>query len=45
MLEEAKGEVAVMIENGKKILETEKIKMVEEARKEIVLWPWRLRKK
>jgi len=36
MLEEAKNEVALIIENGKKTLEADKTKMVEEAKKEIV---------
>ncbi|OIO29247.1 ATP synthase F0 subunit B [Candidatus Nomurabacteria bacterium CG_4_10_14_0_2_um_filter_30_12] len=35
MLEKAKEDVALMIENGKRNLENEKIKMVDEARKEI----------
>ena len=34
MLEKAKDEVAVMIENGKKNLENEKIKMVAQATEE-----------
>ena len=36
MLEEAKLEVKTMIDSGKKTLEAQKTKMVEEARKEIV---------
>ena len=36
MLEEAGQQVALTVENGKKILEAEKTKMVEEAKKEIV---------
>ena len=36
MLEEAKTEVKILIENGKKTLEAQKAKMVEDARKEIV---------
>ena len=35
MLEEAKNEVKVMIENGKKALLAEKVKMVEDAQKEV----------
>src|SRR3989344_3670592 len=37
MLEDAKKEVAGVIENGKKILEAEKVKMVGETKKEIVI--------
>ena len=36
MLEKTKEEVNVMIENGKKTLENEKIKIVEEAKAEVV---------
>lgn len=36
MLEEARGQVSSMIDNGKKMLETEKVKMVGDARKEII---------
>jgi F-type H+-transporting ATPase subunit b len=36
MLEEAKNHVSVIIENGKKMLAVEKVKMVGEAKKEIV---------
>ncbi len=36
MLEETKSQVAGMIESGKKVLENEKVKMVGEAKKEIV---------
>src|SRR3989338_2205551 len=35
MIEEGKSELKMIIENGKKSLETEKIKTVEEARKDI----------